>query len=39
MISWTERVRNEEVLQSQEGEKYPTYNKKEEDTLDRPHPA
>jgi hypothetical protein len=30
-ISWTECVRNEEVLQSQGGEEYPTYNKKEED--------
>jgi hypothetical protein len=27
-ISWTDRVRNEEILQSQGGEEYPTYNKK-----------
>ena len=29
-ISWTDRVRNEEVLHSQGGEEYPTYNKKKE---------
>jgi hypothetical protein len=28
-ISWTDRVTNVEVLQSQEGEEYPTNNKKE----------
>jgi hypothetical protein len=27
---WTYHVRNEEVLQSQGGEEYPTYNKKKE---------
>jgi hypothetical protein len=27
-ISWTESVINEEVLQSQGGKEYPTYNKK-----------
>jgi hypothetical protein len=27
-ISWNDRVRNGDVLQSQEGEEYPTYNKK-----------
>ena len=27
-ISWTDRVKNE-ILQSQEGKEYPTYNKKE----------
>jgi hypothetical protein len=30
MISFTDYVRNEEILQSQEAEKYHTYNKKEE---------
>jgi hypothetical protein len=29
-ISWTDRVRNEEVLHRVRGEKYPTYNKKME---------
>jgi hypothetical protein len=30
-ISWTDRMRNEEVLKkSQGGEEYPTYNKKKE---------
>ena len=28
-ISWTDRVRNE-VLQSQGGQEYPTYNKEKE---------
>jgi hypothetical protein len=28
--SWNDRVRHEKVLQSQGGEKYPTYNKKKE---------
>ena len=28
-ISWTCCVRNEEVIQSQGGEEYPTYKKKE----------
>jgi hypothetical protein len=27
-ICWTDRARNEEVLQSQGGKEYPTYNKK-----------
>jgi len=30
MISWVDRVRNEEVLQSQ-GEEYPAYSKRVED--------
>jgi len=29
-ISWTDRVRYEEVLQSQGGEEYPTYSKQKE---------
>jgi len=29
-IGWTERVKNEEVLQSQRGEKYRTHNKRRE---------
>jgi hypothetical protein len=29
-ISWTDHVRNEEVLHSHDGQEYPTYNKKEE---------
>jgi hypothetical protein len=29
-ISWTDRMRNEEVLHSQGGEEYHTYSKKEE---------
>jgi hypothetical protein len=29
-ISWTDHVRNEEVLHSQDGEEYPKSNKKEE---------
>ena len=29
-ISWTDRVRNEEVVQSQEGEEYPTNGKNNE---------
>ena len=29
-ISWTDRVRNEEVLQSQGGGEYPTYTKQKE---------
>jgi hypothetical protein len=29
-ISWTDHVRNEEVLQSPGGKEYPTYNKKKE---------
>jgi hypothetical protein len=29
-ISWTDSVTHEEVLQSQGGEEYPTYNKKME---------
>ena len=29
-IGWNKRVRNEEVLQSQGGEEYPTYNNKKE---------
>jgi hypothetical protein len=29
-ISWTDRVRKEEILQSQGGEEYPTLNKKKE---------
>ena len=33
-ISWTDRVRNEEVLQSQGGQEYPTYNKEKEAYLD-----
>ena len=28
-INWTDPVRNEEVLESQGGEEYPTYNTKE----------
>jgi hypothetical protein len=30
MISWTDRVRNEGVLHSQDEEEYPKYNKKKE---------
>ena len=30
MISWTDRVRNEEVLHSQDGEECPKYNKNKE---------
>jgi len=29
-ISWTNHVKNEEVLQSQEGKELPTHNKKKE---------
>jgi hypothetical protein len=29
-ISWTDRVRNEEIIQSQGGEEYHTKNKKKE---------
>ena len=37
-ISWTDRVRNEELL-SQERQKYPTYNKREEEEPYWSHPA
>jgi hypothetical protein len=37
-ISWTDRVRNE-VLQSQGGEEYGTYNKKKKGELDWSHLA
>jgi hypothetical protein len=30
-ISWTNRVRNENITQSQGGQEYPTYNKNNED--------
>jgi len=29
-FSWADNVRNEEVLQKQEGQEYPTYNTKKE---------
>jgi len=37
-ISWTGRVRNKELL-TQEGQKYPTYNKRKEEELYWSHPA
>jgi hypothetical protein len=37
-ISWTDRVRNEEVFtKSQGGEEYPTNNKKKEGYMDWSH--
>ena len=36
---WTDNVRNEEVLQSEGGEEYPAYNKKEEGYMDWLHLA
>jgi hypothetical protein len=40
-LSWTNRVRNEEVIITyiQGGKKYPTYTKTKEDSLDLSHPA